>query len=204
MKKMWMVAAVVCAALMVSCGGEKKAEKKGEDKAASGAKTEVVKCACDAHSVANPVVAKATELTNKMIEAKKSGNEALIEKIGAEGIGYYDSLSEADQAIFDETSNAIAAAAGMMDETVPVETTEPVAATSGATTVAEPVAANPTVVAKATELANKMVDAIKSGNEVLIEKIGAEAEAYLESLSEADQAIFDETANKIAAAAGLM
>lgn len=203
MKKMWMVAAVVCAALMVSCGGEKKAEKKGEDKAASGANTEVVQCACDAHSVANPVVAKATELTNKMIEAKKSGNEALTEKIRAEGIGYYDSLSEADQAIFDETSNAIAAAAGMMDETVPVETTEPVAATSGATTVAEPVAANPTVVAKATETANQLVAAINAGNMSLAEKIAKEADVYFESLSEADQAIFEQTVNKIAAAAGL-
>ena len=203
MKKMWMVAAVVCAALMVSCGGEKKAEKKGEDKAASGANTEVVKCACDAHSVANPVVAKATELTNKVIEAMKSGDEALIEKIGAEGDAYLESLSEADQVAFMHTLNKIAAAAGMTDENVPVETTEPVAATSGATTVAEPVAANPIVVAKATELANKMVDAIKSGNESLAEKVSVEAEKYFESLSEADQVVFEQTVNKIAAAAGM-
>ena len=31
MKKMWMIAAVACAALMVSCGGEKKAEEKAKE-----------------------------------------------------------------------------------------------------------------------------------------------------------------------------
>ena len=113
MKKMWMVAAVVCAALMVSCGGEKKAEKKGEDKAASGAKTEVVKCACDAHSVANPVVAKATETANQLVAAINAGNMSLAEKIAKEADVYFESLSEADQAIFEQTVNKIAAAAGM-------------------------------------------------------------------------------------------
>ena len=35
MKKMWVIAAIVCAALMVACGGEKKSEKSGDLEAIS-------------------------------------------------------------------------------------------------------------------------------------------------------------------------
>ena len=199
MKKMWMVAAIVCAALMVSCGGEKKAEKKAE---AAPAVEAVVPASGQAVEV-DPVVAKAQEVAAKL---KTATSEAEAMSITAPYMNYYDSLSEADQQKFD---NAVEAALnGAEAEAAPVEAVEPVAATSGATVtepvVTEPVATNSAVAAKATEIANKMVAAMKSGDEALVEKIAAEGDAYLETLSEADQAVFEEAVAKVAVAAGLM
>ena len=76
MKKMWMVAAIVCAALMVSCGGEKKVD---------------------------PVVAKAQEMAAKM---KNVTSEAEAIAVTAPYLKYYDSLSEADQEKFDKAVEA--------------------------------------------------------------------------------------------------
>ena len=191
---MWMVAAIVCAALMVSCGGEKKAEKKAE---AAPAVEAVVPASGQAVEV-DPVVAKAQEMAAKL---KTATSETEARSIAAPYMNYYDSLSEADQQKFD---NAVEAALnGAEAEAAPVEAVEPVAATSGAT-VTEPVATNSAVAAKATEIANKMVAAMKSGDEALVEKIAAEGDAYLETLSEADQAVFQEAVAKVAVAAGLM
>ena len=210
MKKMWMVAAIVCAALMVSCGGEKKAEKKAEAAPAveavvpaSGQAVEAVVPASGQAVEVDPVVAKAQEVAAKL---KTATSEAEAMSITAPYMNYYDSLSEADQQKFD---NAVEAALnGAEAEAAPVEAVEPVAATSGATVtepvVTEPVATNSAVAAQATEIANKMVAAMKSGDEALVEKIAAEGDAYLETLSEADQAVFEEAVAKVAVAAGLM
>ena len=153
MKKMWMVAALVCAALMVSCGGEKKAEKKAE----------------------------ATPAVETVAPVAVPGQA--VETVAVPG-------------------QDVEALTGAEPEAAPIAV-EPVAATSGAT-VTEPVSTNSTVAAKATELANKLVAAMKSGDAVLVEKITAEGDAYLETLSEADQAVFEEAVAKVAVAAGLM
>ena len=67
-----MIAAVACAALMISCGGEKKG--------------------------AGDVVAKAKEYDAKIEAAEKAGNEAAANKIAEEAEAWLKSLSEADQA----------------------------------------------------------------------------------------------------------
>ena len=184
MKKMWMVAAIVCAALMVSCGGEKKAEKKD-----AVAADPVVAVAAD------PVVAKAQEMAAKM---KNVTSDAEARAVAAPYHSYYDSLSEANQEKFDKAYEAAL-------EAPEAEVAEPVAATSGATTVAEPVEAevSPAVKAKATEYANKMVAAIKAVDLEKAEKIDAEANAWFEKLSEVEQMQAGEIVAKIASAAGL-
>ena len=85
MKKMWMIAAVACAALMISCGGEKKDEKKAE---AAGAATA---------AVVTPE-AKAAEMVAKL---QKASSESEAEAIAAPYESYYNSLSAADKAKFD-------------------------------------------------------------------------------------------------------
>ena len=70
MKKMWIIAAVACAALMVSCGGEKKSEN---------------------------VEAKATVYAIQLMEAIKSGDEAKVEKLRKEAGAWINTLSESDQ-----------------------------------------------------------------------------------------------------------
>ena len=165
-----MVAAIVCAALMVSCGGEKKGEKKAD---------------------AANIVAKAQEMAAKM---KNVTSDAEARAVAAPYHSYYDSLSEADQEKFDKAYEAA------------MNAEEPeVAATSGATTVAEPVEAevSPAVKAKATEYANKMVAAIKAGDLEKAEKIDAEANAWFEKLSEVEQMQASEIVAKIASEAGL-
>ena len=72
MKKMWMIAAVACAALMISCGGDKKG--------------------------AGDVVAKAKEYNAKIEAAYKAGDTATAEKIAGEAEDWLKGLSEADQA----------------------------------------------------------------------------------------------------------
>ena len=69
---MWMIAAVACAALMISCGGEKKD--------------------------AVDVVAKAKEYDAKIEAAYKAGDEATANKISEEAAAWLKGLSEADQA----------------------------------------------------------------------------------------------------------
>ena len=172
-----MVAAIVCAALMVSCGGEKKGEKKA--------------------GAAN-IVAKAQEMAAKM---KNVTSDAEARAVAAPYHSYYDSLSEADQEKFDKAYEAALEAA----EAPEAEVAEPVAATSGATTVAEPVEAevSPAVKAKATEYANQMVAAIKAGDMEKAEKIDAEANAWFEKLSEVEQMQAGEIVAKIASEAGL-
>ena len=192
MKKMWMVAAIVCAALMVSCGGEKKAEKKdavAADPVVAVAADPVVAVAAD------PVVAKAQEMAAKM---KNVTSDAEARAVAAPYHSYYDSLSEANQEKFDKAYEAAL-------EAPEAEVAEPVAATSGATTVAEPVEAevSPAVKAKATEYANKMVAAIKAGDMEKAEKIDAEANAWFEKLSEVEQMQAGEIVAKIASEAGL-
>ena len=87
MKKMWMIAAVACAALMISCGGEKKA---------------------------TDVKAKAVELANSLVEAVKSGDQAKIDAVNNAGEEYVKSLSEADKKAFEEAAKPILEAAGLM------------------------------------------------------------------------------------------
>ena len=192
-----MVAAIVCAALMVSCGGEKKAD---------------------------PVVAKAQEMAAKM---KNVTSEAEAMAVAAPYLKYYDSLSEADQEKFDkaveaalkvaeapeaEVAEPVAATSGATTVAEPVqaiEVAEPVAEPVQAVEVAEPVAepveaeVSPAVKAKATEYANKMVAAIKAGDMEKAEKIDAEANAWFEKLSEVEQMQAGEIVAKIASAAGL-
>ncbi len=81
-----MIAAVACAALMISCGGEKKDEKKAE---AAGATTA---------AVVTPE-AKAAEMLAKLQNAT---SEAEAEAIAAPYQSYYESLSDADKAKFDK------------------------------------------------------------------------------------------------------
>ena len=67
---MWIIAAVACAALMVSCGGEKK----GAD-----------------------VVAKAKDYEAKVTAAYEAGDYEKAEKIQKEAAAWFEGLSEADQ-----------------------------------------------------------------------------------------------------------
>ena len=69
MKKMWIIAAVACAALMVSCGGEKETD----------------------------VVAKAKEYNAKIEAAYEAGDEAKAAKIADEAQKWLKSLPKADQ-----------------------------------------------------------------------------------------------------------
>ena len=185
---MWMVAAIVCAALMVSCGGEKKADEKKAAADTVVAKVQEV-------VVADPVVAKAQEMVAKMKDAT-SESEAMA--VVAPYESYYNSLSKADQAKFDEAVDAALKAAEAAAATE-------VAATSGATAVEEPVKAevSPAIKAKATELANKMVAAIKSGDMEKAEKLSEEADAWFEKLSEAEQMQASQIAASIMSSAGL-
>ena len=86
---MWMIAAVACAALMISCGGEKKDEKKAE---AAGAATAATA------AVVTPE-AKAAEMVAKL---QNASSEAEAASIAAPYESYYKSLSDADKAKFDK------------------------------------------------------------------------------------------------------
>ena len=86
MKKMWIIAAVACAALMVSCGGEKKSEN---------------------------VEAKATVYAIQLIEAIKSGDEAKVEKLRKEAGAWINTLSEADQEKADAVGDKLFKEAGL-------------------------------------------------------------------------------------------
>ena len=76
MKKMWLIAVIVCAALMVSCGGEKK-----------GGADDVSK---------DPIVAKAQEFYKRAsaINEAQEKFEQISDRMGA----YFENLSEEDQA----------------------------------------------------------------------------------------------------------
>lgn len=178
MKKMWVVAAIVCAALMVSCGG-----KKNEKKDAKGG-----------------VEAKAKEFVNKMYAAEKAGDEAAAAKLQAELEAYATTLSEADLEAFEAAiMNAVEAVeAKEAKEVAQGEEDAPVIEVESA-----PVAANPEVTAKANEFADKYIAAIKANDMAAIEKLDTEAQAWLMNLSEADQALAAEVVSAAMAAAGL-
>ena len=105
MKKMWLIAAIVCAALMVSCGGEKKNEKK-DAKDAPTSKTVAPVEAAEAIDVesapvaANPeVVAMAKELANNYVAAIKVNDKVAETLINEQIFDYYTSLRGADQTL---------------------------------------------------------------------------------------------------------
>ena len=81
--------------------------------------------------------------------------------------------------------------------------------TTGATTqttqAAEEKANQPlkTIIAKATELANKLVAAIKAGNTKKADQVKSEVADYTETLSSSDLTKFKEVANKILKAVGI-
>ncbi len=60
-----------------------------------------------------------------------------------------------------------------------------------------------TIIAKATELANKLVAAIKSGNTKKADQVTSEVTEYTETLSTGDKSKFKEVANKILKAVGV-
>ena len=60
-----------------------------------------------------------------------------------------------------------------------------------------------TIIAKATELANKLVVAIKSGNTKKTEQAKTEVSEYTETLSTGDKSKFKEIANKILKVVGV-
>ena len=60
-----------------------------------------------------------------------------------------------------------------------------------------------TIIAKATELANKLVAAIKSGNTKKTEQVKAEVSDYSDTLSTGDKSKFKEVANKILKVVGI-
>ena len=95
---------------------------------------------------------------------------------------------------------------------LPTTTTQTTQTTTDATTQAtltseatEEKADKPleTIIAKATELANKLVVAIKSGNLKKADQIKSEVAEYTETLSTGDKSKFKEIANKILKAVGI-
>lgn len=80
MKKMWMIAAVACAALMISCGGDKKASV--EDKGKS--------------------------LISQLNAAAAAKDEAKFKSLVNEVNGWAEGLSEADCEKFDKLYNELA------------------------------------------------------------------------------------------------
>lgn len=126
------------------------------------------------------VEAKAKEMVAKL---QKATSEAEAMAIVAPYESYYNSLSAADKAKFD----------AILNQLLNAPTAEAKAQKSEATSVEK----------KATEIANKLVAAIKAGDMAAVEKISAEGDAYIATLSEADKAKFDEVVGKIAIAAGL-
>jgi hypothetical protein len=177
MKKMWLVAAIVCVALMVSCGG-----KKNEKKDAKGG-----------------VEAKAKEFVNKMYAAEKAGDEAAAAKLQAELEAYAMTLSEADLEAFEaainkavesiESSSECVAQAKTPDSACCVETDN----ASGATTTTANTATNTytdeEIVAKATEMAKNMFAAANANDTAAADKIEEEFGAWINTLSEADQQV---------------
>ena len=87
MKKIFMIAVVMCAALMVACGGEKKS---------------------------NSVEAEATNRALKTIEALKSGDQAAYEKLCKENEAWSNTLSEADQEKAAAIAEKLAKEAGLL------------------------------------------------------------------------------------------
>ena len=181
MKKMWIVAAIVCAALMVSCGGEKKGS-------------------------AESVEDKAKVLYQAIEDAKTDAEAEAAWKAWGE---FLDTLSDEDvdkalkAAESIEPSSECVAQAKTPDSACCVETDN----VSGATTTTANTATNTytdeEVVAKSTELTNRIIAAIEAGNMELVEKISAEGDAYIATLSDAQAALFEETSNNIAKAAGM-
>ena len=165
MKKMWVVAAIACAALMVSCGGEQKADDETVDV-----------------DEKLPTLVKAVPIEEKVIgfyqeflaagEDEAKGN-AIVERVDA----YYQTLSEEDKVKFDEAWIAVLKEVAIQ-EVVPEN-------------------ANPVVVAKAIEFADKMVVALATENEALVAKIEAEYESYLDTISAADQELCADVANAV-------
>ena len=181
MKKMWIVAAIVCAALMVSCGGEKKGS-------------------------AESVEDKAKVLYQAIEDAKTDADADAAWKAWGE---FLDTLSDEDvdkalkAAESIEPSSECVAQAKTLDSACCVEIDN----ASGATTTTANKATNTytdeEVVAKATELSNRMIDAIKANDMELGQKIMAEGDAYMATLSEEQFILFEETSNNIAKAAGM-
>ena len=102
MKRMWLIAAIVCAALMVSCGGEKKNEEKDAPTSETVAPVEAAE-AIDVESApvaANPeVVAMAKELANNYVAAIKANDKVAETLIEEQIFDYYISLRGADQTL---------------------------------------------------------------------------------------------------------
>lgn len=99
MKRMWLIAAIVCAALMVSCGGEKKNEEKDAPTSESVAPVEAIDVE-SAPVAANPeVVAMAKELANNYVAAIKANDKVAETLIEEQIFDYYISLRGADQTL---------------------------------------------------------------------------------------------------------
>ena len=99
MKRVWIIAIVVCTALMVSCGGEKKGSDKSEPVYATMTFTD-------------PVEIKTAELANRLVAALKAGNEELAYQIADEAKVYGETLSEIDKVKFDNLGKKIMEEAG--------------------------------------------------------------------------------------------
>ena len=123
---MWLMAAVVCAALMVSCGGgdkksdNKKTEEKKEQQKDSqqvdskqGETLQVEQVETAAHVATSSVEAKAKEFANKVIAAAMAQDEAAFNKVDAEAEAWFNSLSEADQVVAAQVIAAAMSAAGL-------------------------------------------------------------------------------------------
>ena len=87
MKKIWMIAVVMCAALMVACGGGKNS---------------------------NSVEAEATKRALLLVEAIKSGDQATCEKLRKENKAWLNTLSEADQEKAEAAAEKVGKEAGVL------------------------------------------------------------------------------------------
>ena len=122
------------------------------------------------------VEAKAKEYAARVATAYKAGDMVQTEQIYDEARAYYRSLSDADKNKF----------SAILD----------INSVKGPKSDAD-------VVAKATQLTNKVVEAIKAGDSMAAGAYAAEADAYYRKLSSDQKATFNEVSNKILKAAGL-
>ena len=89
MKKMWIIAVIVCSALVISCGDKNKnSENKG------GEQSDAV---FSKMTFTDPVEIKTAELANRLVAALKAGDEALAYQISAEAAAYEKTLSDLDR-----------------------------------------------------------------------------------------------------------
>lgn len=122
------------------------------------------------------VETKAKEYAARIAVACNSGDMVTTEQIYDEARAYYRSLSQADKDKF----------AAILD-----------------VNSVKSAKSNDEVVAKATQLTNKVVEAIKAGNSMDAGAYAAEADAYYRKLSVDQKATFNEVSNRILKAAGL-